>query len=121
MELQDIHGHSVAMAQGRERRAKWPPRISSAGVLLNGSSCGVSEGLFAYTTRAPTIGADDRFQVPISKVAQKRPMTADEIDLDGGFLMVPAAVPVPSAPPPGPGETGAVAQAGTTGGAATTT
>jgi hypothetical protein len=71
-----------------------PPRISSASVLRKAISRGVSEELFAFTTGAPALGADGRFQVPLSKVAQNRAMTEDEIDLDGGFLMVPAAVPV---------------------------
>jgi hypothetical protein len=75
-----------------------PPRISSASVLRNAISRGVSEGLFVYTTGTPALGADGRFQVPLSKAAQKRAMTEDEIDLDGGFLMVPAAVPVETPP-----------------------
>jgi hypothetical protein len=75
-----------------------PPRISSAWVLRKAISRGVSEGLFAYTTGTPTLGADGRFQVPLSKVAQNRMMTEDEIDLDGGFLMVPAAIPVETPP-----------------------
>lgn len=98
-----------------------PPRISSAGVLRKAMSRGVSEGLFAYTTGTPMIGADGRFQVPLSKVAQNRPMAEDEIDLDGGFLMVPTAVPAPSAPPTGTGEPGSVSPPGTTGGTPTTT
>jgi hypothetical protein len=53
----------------------------------------VSEKVFAYTTGTPTLGPDGKFQVPLSKVAQNRQMAEDEIDLDSGFLMVPAAVP----------------------------
>ncbi len=77
-----------------------PPRISSAGVLQKGISRGVFEDIFAYTTGTPTLGPDSKFQVPLSKVAQNRTMTEDEIDLDGGFLMVPSAVPVEVIPPP---------------------
>jgi hypothetical protein len=77
-----------------------PPRISSGDVLKRAILRGVSEGLFAYTTGRPTLGQDGRFQVLLSKVAQNRTMTEDEIDLDGGFLMVPAAVPVEITPPP---------------------
>ncbi len=81
-----------------------PPRISSASVLRKGIARGVSEGVFAYTTGTPTLGPDGKFQVPLAKVAQNRVMTEDEVDLDGGFLMVRAAVPVPTSPVAGIGE-----------------
>jgi hypothetical protein len=93
-----------------------PPRISSAGVLRKAIARGVTEDVFVYTTGTPTLGADGKFQVPLSKVAQHRQMSEDEIDLDGGFLMVLAAVPAPS------GETGGSSQSGSeTGGTTTTT
>jgi hypothetical protein len=79
-----------------------PPRISSASVLQKAIARGVLDGLLAYTSVAPTLGADGKFQVPLSKVAQNRPMSEDEVDLDGGFLMVPGAVPVEVLPPPTP-------------------
>ncbi len=78
-----------------------PPRITSAGVLRRAISLGVSKNEFAYTTGMPPLGQDGKFQVPLSKVAQNRTMTEDEIDLDGGFLMVLAAVPAPAPPPTG--------------------
>jgi hypothetical protein len=71
-----------------------PPRIGSAGVLRKSIARGVNDGDFAYTTGTPALGADGKFQVPLSKVAQHRTMTEDEIDLDAGFLIVPSAVPV---------------------------
>jgi hypothetical protein len=78
-----------------------PPRISSASVLRKAISRGVAEGLFAYTTGMPTLGADGSYQVLVSKIARNRAMAEDEIDLDGGFLMVASAVPVEATPPPG--------------------
>jgi hypothetical protein len=82
-----------------------PPRITSAGVLRRAICLGVSKGEFAYTSGTPTMGPDGKFQVPLSKVAQNRTTTEDEIDLAGGFLMMPAAVPVA---PPGPVDPGVV-------------
>ena len=54
----------------------------------------------AYTTGAPSLGPDGKYQVALSKVAIDRPMTDDEVDLDDGFLMVPAAVPISPVSPP---------------------
>lgn len=79
-----------------------PPRISSDDVLRRAIARGVGEGMFAYTTGCPALGADGRYQVALSKVAMGRPMSEDEIDLDSGFLMVPAGVPE-ATPSPGGG------------------
>jgi len=73
-----------------------PPRISSDDVLRKAVARGVGEGMFAYTTGMPVLGPDGKYQVALAKVAQDRPMSADEVDLDSGFLIVPAAVPVPA-------------------------
>lgn len=78
-----------------------PPRISSDAVIRKAIARGVLESIFAYTTGMPALGLDGKYQVALSKVALGRPMTEDEVDLDNGLLMVPAAVPV-AAPPPGP-------------------
>jgi hypothetical protein len=83
-----------------------PPRISSADVLRKSIARGVNDGDFGYCTGTPTLGPDGKFQVAVSKVAFRRAMTDDEIDLDGGFLMVPAAIPVPAPTPTVPGDTG---------------
>ena len=55
---------------------------------------GVGDSLFGYCTGSPPLGADGKYQVALSKVALGRTMSEDEVDLDNGFLMVPAAVPV---------------------------
>jgi len=73
-----------------------PPRISSDDVLRKAVARGVGEGMFAYTSGSPTLGADGKYQVALSKVALSRSMSEDEVDLDSGFLIVPAAVPVPA-------------------------
>jgi len=50
--------------------------------------------MFAYTTGSPTIGLEGKYLIALEKVAVNRPMSEDEVDLDDGFLMVPASVPV---------------------------
>jgi hypothetical protein len=71
-----------------------PPRISSAEVLRKSIARGVSENMFGYTSGTPSLGADGKYQVALSKVAIGRPMSDDEVDLDNGFLIAPAAIPV---------------------------
>ncbi|MBN2291556.1 MAG: DUF499 domain-containing protein, partial [Pirellulales bacterium] len=80
-----------------------PPRINSDVVLRKSVARGVSEGMFGYCSGKPSLGVDNMFEVAVSKVAFNRLMTDDEVDLDNGFLMMPAAVPMPS-PPTGSGE-----------------
>ncbi|PKN67833.1 MAG: AAA family ATPase [Deltaproteobacteria bacterium HGW-Deltaproteobacteria-15] len=71
-----------------------PPRLESAAVLRKGIARGVSEGVFAYASGgSPTLGSDGKFQVSSDKVVLGRYLADDEIDLDSGFLMLPAAVP----------------------------
>lgn len=54
----------------------------------------VSEGIFAYANGgSPALGSDGKFQVNRDKVILGNPLADDEIDLDSGFLMIPAAVP----------------------------
>lgn len=80
-----------------------PPRITSDESLRNAVVRGVSEGMFGYTTGSPSLGPDGKYQVPLAKVALCRAMTADEVDLDSGFLIMPTAVPAPPPPPPSSG------------------
>ena len=75
-----------------------PPRISSEDVLRKAVARGATEGIFAYTTGSPDLGADGKYQVALTKVTIDRPMSEDEVDLDNGFLMAPTAVPVPEPP-----------------------
>lgn len=70
-----------------------PPRISSAEVLRKAVARGVAEKTFAYTTGCPSLGPDGKYQVAIEKVAFGCSMSEDEVDLDGGFLILPAAIP----------------------------
>lgn len=72
-----------------------PPRISSAAVLRKSIVRGVTEKLFGYTSGSPTVGADGKYQVALSKVATAT-LSEDEVDLDSGFLIVPAGIPDPA-------------------------
>lgn len=92
-----------------------PPRISSDGVLRKSIARGVSEGMFGYCNGKPSLGSDGKFEVAVSKVAVNRTMADDEIDLDNGFLIAPAAIPVPPSPPTGV-ETGGDTTPSATGG-----
>jgi hypothetical protein len=49
---------------------------------------------------APVLGSDGKFQVSREKVVFQRTLAEDEIDLESGFLMAPAAIPE-AAPPTG--------------------
>jgi hypothetical protein len=72
-----------------------PPRIGSDEVLRKAIARGVAEGMFAYTSGCPSLGSDGQYQVAPEKVLLNKPLGVDEVDLDSGFLMVPAAVPEP--------------------------
>ena len=69
------------------------PRLLTAGVVRKAVARGVETGLFGYVTGRPTLGPDGRYQVDRRRVAFERRVEDDEIDLDSGFVMVPAALP----------------------------
>jgi hypothetical protein len=87
-------------------------RLTSQDLVRKAVARGVAEGLFGYCSGlalAPELGEDGKFKVASEKVRIGPSVAEDEIDLDTGFIMVPAAVPqavpvVPPGPvPPGPG------------------
>ena len=69
------------------------PRLQSAEVVKQAIIRGVEIGLFGYTTGRPSLGDDRRYLLDRSRVAFERRVADDEIDLDSGFLIVPAALP----------------------------
>ena len=69
------------------------PRLQSDEVVRKAIARGVETGLFGYATGRPEIGDDGRYRLDRSRVAFQRAVAADEIDLDSGFLIVPAALP----------------------------
>ncbi|MYD91965.1 MAG: ATP-binding protein [Caldilineaceae bacterium SB0662_bin_9] len=77
------------------------PRLLSAEAVRKAIARGVETGSFGYVTGRPTLDDSGRYQINRSRVAFDRSITDDEIDLDSGFLMVPAALPERSAVPNG--------------------
>ena len=69
------------------------PRLLSADAVRRAVARGVQTGLFGYTTGRPQLGDDGRYLIDRSRVAFDRVVADDEIDLDAGFLIVPAAMP----------------------------
>ena len=70
------------------------PRLLTTDALRNAIIRGVETGLFGYATGRPDLGEDGRYRIDRSQVAFGRSVAEDEIDLDSGFLMLPAALPV---------------------------
>jgi Protein of unknown function (DUF499) len=82
-----------------------PPRLESSSVLRKAIARGVTEGTFAYTSGSqPALGSDGKFQIGRDKLVVGRTLAEDEVDVDSGFIMLPAAVPeavaAPGASPP---------------------
>ena len=75
------------------------PRLLSAEAVRKAVARGVETGLFAYVTARPPLADDGRYQIDRSRVAFERSVADDEIDLDSGFLIVPAALPEKPLPP----------------------
>ena len=71
------------------------PRLQDADALRTAIMRGVETGLFGYATGRPDLGEDGRYRIDRSHVAFGRRVDEDEIDLDSGFLMLPAALPAP--------------------------
>ena len=69
------------------------PRLLSAEAVRKAVARGVETGLFGYVTGRPPLGDDGRYQIERSRVAFERTVADDEIDLDSGFLIGPAALP----------------------------
>ena len=75
------------------------PRLLSAEAVRKAIARGVETGLFGYVTGRSTLGDNGRFQIDRSRVAFERSVAEDEIDLDSGFLIMPAALPEKPTPP----------------------
>ena len=73
------------------------PRLRDADVVRTAIARGVETGLFACTTGRPELGDDGRYRLDRGRIAFERTVAEDEIDLDSGFLIAPAALPAPAA------------------------
>ena len=78
------------------------PRLLSGDAARSAIARGVETGLFGYVTGRPSLGDDGRYQIDRSRVAFERSVADDEIDLDSGFLVAPAALPENPVTPPVP-------------------
>jgi uncharacterized protein DUF499 len=76
------------------------PRLVTSAVVKKAIAKGIGDGFFGYYSGStPAVGSDGKYQVPVARVRFNVAVSEDEIDLESGFLMTPAGVPV-SAPPP---------------------
>ena len=69
------------------------PRLLSSRAVRGAIGLGVDKGLFGYTIGRPRLGEDGRYQIDRQRLAFERSVADDEIDLDSGFLIAPAAMP----------------------------
>ena len=69
------------------------PRLHSEDIVRKAIARGVETGLFAYTTGRPSLGEPGHYQIDWTRIAFNRSVSDDEIDLDSGFLIEPAALP----------------------------
>jgi Protein of unknown function (DUF499) len=72
-------------------------RLATATVVRKAVARGVNEGIFGYISGAkPVLGSDGKYQVAAGKVRIGMQIAEDEVDIDGGFVMVPETIPQPS-------------------------
>ena len=74
------------------------PRLHSEDVVRKAIARGVETGRFGYATGRPALDDTGRYQIDRSRVAFERSIADDEIDLDSGFPIAPAALPEQPAP-----------------------
>ena len=76
-------------------------RIRDAAVVKRAIVRGVKEQTFGYMSGPmPTLGADGRYQVALTRVRFETTVADDEIDIDAGFIMLPQAIPIAAPAPP---------------------
>ena len=68
-------------------------RLTDVEAIRDAIVRGVGTGDFAYCTGEPALGASGRYEIDWSRIAFKGPVAADEVDMEAGFLMMPAALP----------------------------
>lgn len=91
------------------------PRLLTAEAVRKAIARGVETGLFAYAIGRLPLGDDGRYRIDRNRIAFHRKIADDEIDLDTGFLITPAALPQePSASPePDTSDSNAASEPGT--------
>jgi Protein of unknown function (DUF499) len=72
-------------------------RLADSAAVRKSVVRGVKEKFFGYVAGAtPPLGADGRYQVAAKNVRFDIEIADDEVDLDGGFVMIPETIPQPS-------------------------
>ena len=96
-ELGDEGGSQTGIATDKVRAGFYEflgfPRLLSSQAVRKAIALGVETGLFGYTIGRPTLGESGRYQIDRQRVSFERSVADDEIDLDSGFLIAPAALP----------------------------
>ena len=69
------------------------PRLQGVDAIRRAIARGVAAGDFAYAVGDPQLGVNGRYEIDWSRIAFKREVAEDEVDLDAGFLMMPSALP----------------------------
>jgi hypothetical protein len=76
------------------------PRLVSSAVVKKAIAKGIADRFLGYYSGSvPALGADGKYQVPLTRVRFDTAVGEDEIDLESGFLMMPTAVPSAALPP----------------------
>lgn len=88
------------------------PRITEEKVIASAIAQGVKDGIFAYALKSKVLEEAGKYSVKEKDVIFGRAVSADEIDLDAGFILFPECIikeappgagPTPPGPtPPGP-------------------
>jgi len=99
------------------------PRLLGESVVRQAILKGIETSVFGYTTGTPRLGDDGRYQIEHNRVAIGRRLADDEVDLETGFLITPAALPAKPETTDGCGATvgGGSGGTGTVGGGTTGT
>ena len=97
---QDQSGIAVAKVVAGSFSFLGFPRLQDVDAIRHAIARGVTTGNFAYAIGDPQPGANGRYEIDWSRIAFKREVAEDEVDLDAGFLMTPSALPEREGPLP---------------------
>jgi hypothetical protein len=89
------------------------PRVTEEKVIASAIAQGVKDGVFAYALKSKVLEEAGKYSVKERDVILGRSVSADEIDIDAGFILLPECIikeapPGPGPTPPGPTPPGPV-------------
>lgn len=76
------------------------PRVTEERVIASAIAQGVKDGIFAYALKSKVLEEAGKYSVKEKEAICGRMVSADEIDLDSGFILLPECII--QEPPPGP-------------------